>query len=182
VVDSVVRFSRCTTLSNFGNSRRQFSLKCCNRHSRLQELKINTYTTCNFRYLNTVRHNNKISCSRKVLGHSYSFIYMDKPTNVFRIGINSDITTVLDTRQNSLGERSAHRKTLLPHFCCVYFITHKSRFVKHFSDASPNIIRVSKSTRMIQADHAARIEMRNAYKILVGIPERKRPLRRTRRR
>jgi len=43
--------------------------------------------------------------------------------------------------------------------------------------ASPNIIRVIKSRRMSWAGHVARIgEMRNAYKMLVGKPEGKRPL------
>jgi hypothetical protein len=49
--------------------------------------------------------------------------------------------------------------------------------------ASPNIIRVIKSRRMRWVGHVARMgEMRNVYKILVGKPEGKRPLRRSRRR
>jgi hypothetical protein len=49
--------------------------------------------------------------------------------------------------------------------------------------ASPNIIRVIKSRRMRWAGHVACIgEMKNAYKILVGKPEGKRPVRRPRRR
>jgi hypothetical protein len=38
--------------------------------------------------------------------------------------------------------------------------------------ASPNVIRVSKSRRMILPEHVARMrKMRNAYKILIGKPE-----------
>jgi hypothetical protein len=49
---------------------------------------------------------------------------------------------------------------------------------------SPNIIRMIKSRRMIWAGHVARmLAKRNAYRILVGKPEGKRPLgRRSRRR
>jgi hypothetical protein len=43
--------------------------------------------------------------------------------------------------------------------------------------SSPTIIRVIKSRRMIRAGHAARRgERSNAYRILVGKPEGKRPL------
>jgi hypothetical protein len=43
--------------------------------------------------------------------------------------------------------------------------------------SSPSIIRVNKSRRMRWAGHAARMgERRNAYRILVGKPEGKRPL------
>jgi hypothetical protein len=49
--------------------------------------------------------------------------------------------------------------------------------------SSPNIIRMIKSRRMRWAGHVARMgETRNAYKILVGKPEGKRPLGRPRRR
>jgi len=49
--------------------------------------------------------------------------------------------------------------------------------------ASPNIIRVIISRSMILAGHVARRgEMRNAYSILVGKPEGKRPLGRSRHR
>jgi hypothetical protein len=49
--------------------------------------------------------------------------------------------------------------------------------------ASPNKIRVIISRRMIWTGHAARMEgMRNACSILVGKPDRKRPLGRPRRR
>jgi hypothetical protein len=48
---------------------------------------------------------------------------------------------------------------------------------------SPNIIRTIKSRRMRWAGHVARIgEKRNAYRILVGNPEGRRPLGRPRRR
>jgi hypothetical protein len=48
---------------------------------------------------------------------------------------------------------------------------------------SPNIIRMIKSRRMRWAGHIARMEApRNAYRILVGKPEGKRPLGRPRRR
>jgi hypothetical protein len=49
--------------------------------------------------------------------------------------------------------------------------------------SSPNIIRMIKSRRMRWAGHVARMEeARNAYGILVGKPEGKRPLGRRRRR
>jgi hypothetical protein len=48
---------------------------------------------------------------------------------------------------------------------------------------SPSIIRIIKSRRIIWVGHVARMgEKRNAYRILVGKPEGKRPLGRTRRR
>jgi hypothetical protein len=48
---------------------------------------------------------------------------------------------------------------------------------------SPNIIRMVKSRRMTWAGHVARVgAKRNAYRILVGKPKGKRPLRRPRRR
>jgi hypothetical protein len=47
--------------------------------------------------------------------------------------------------------------------------------------SSPNIIRMIKSRRMRWAGHVALMgEKRNAYRILVGKPEEKRPLRRPR--
>jgi hypothetical protein len=54
----------------------------------------------------------------------------------------------------------------------------------HNSYSSPNIIITIKSRRMRWAGHVARLggETRNAYRILVGIPEGKRPLGRPRRR
>jgi hypothetical protein len=49
--------------------------------------------------------------------------------------------------------------------------------------SSPNIIRVIKSRRMRWAGYVARMgEKRNAYRILVGRPEGRRPLGRPRRR
>jgi hypothetical protein len=49
--------------------------------------------------------------------------------------------------------------------------------------SSPSIIRIIKSRRMRGAGHVARIgEKRNAYRLLVGKPERKRPLERPRHR
>jgi hypothetical protein len=48
---------------------------------------------------------------------------------------------------------------------------------------SPSIIRIIKSRRVRWAGHVARLgEKRNAYRILAGKPEGKRPLGRTRRR
>jgi hypothetical protein len=48
---------------------------------------------------------------------------------------------------------------------------------------SPSIIRIMKSRRMRWAGHVARMgERRSAYRIMVGKPEGKRPLRRPRRR
>jgi hypothetical protein len=49
--------------------------------------------------------------------------------------------------------------------------------------ASPNIIRIIKSRRMILMGHVALMgDMRNALNILVGKPEGKRPLRRAKHR
>ena len=49
--------------------------------------------------------------------------------------------------------------------------------------SSPNIIRSLKSRRLRWAGHVARMEeSRNAYRVLVGKPEGKRPLGRSRRR
>ena len=49
--------------------------------------------------------------------------------------------------------------------------------------SSPNIVWVIKSRRMSWAGHVARMgEERGAYRVLVGKPERKRPLGRPRRR
>ena len=49
--------------------------------------------------------------------------------------------------------------------------------------SSPNIVRVIKSRRMRWAGHVARMgEEREAYRVLVGKPEEKRPLGRPRRR
>jgi hypothetical protein len=49
--------------------------------------------------------------------------------------------------------------------------------------SSPCMIRMIRSSRMRRAGHVARMmERRNAYRILVGKPERKRPLGRLRRR
>jgi hypothetical protein len=49
--------------------------------------------------------------------------------------------------------------------------------------SSPSIIRIIKSRRMRWAGHVARMwEKRNAYRLLAGKPEGKRPLRRPRRR
>jgi hypothetical protein len=50
-------------------------------------------------------------------------------------------------------------------------------------NSSPSIIRMIKSRRMRWAGHVAGMgEKRKAYRILVGMPERKRPLGRPRRR
>jgi hypothetical protein len=48
--------------------------------------------------------------------------------------------------------------------------------------SSPSIIRMIKSRRMGFAGHVARMGERTAYRILMGKPEGKRPLRRPRRR
>jgi hypothetical protein len=49
--------------------------------------------------------------------------------------------------------------------------------------SSPSIIRIIKSRRMRLAGHVARMgEKRDAYRLLVGKPEGRRPLRRPRRR
>jgi hypothetical protein len=53
----------------------------------------------------------------------------------------------------------------------------------HSSYSSPSVIRMIKSRRMRWTGHVARMgEKRNAYRILVGKPEGKRPLGRPRRR
>jgi hypothetical protein len=53
--------------------------------------------------------------------------------------------------------------------------------VLHSLYSSPSIIRMIKSRKMRWAGHVALMgEKRNAYRILVGKPERKRPLRRPR--
>jgi hypothetical protein len=53
----------------------------------------------------------------------------------------------------------------------------------HSLYSSPSIIRIIKSRRMRWAGHVARMgETRNVYRLLVGKPEGKRPLGRTRRR
>jgi hypothetical protein len=57
---------------------------------------------------------------------------------------------------------------------------HNEEFLNLYS--SPNIIRKIKSRRMRWAGHVARMgETRNVYRVLVGKPEGKRPLRRPRR-
>jgi hypothetical protein len=49
--------------------------------------------------------------------------------------------------------------------------------------SSPSIIRIMKTRRMRWAGHVAQMgEKRNAYRLLVGKPERKRPLERPRHR
>jgi hypothetical protein len=48
--------------------------------------------------------------------------------------------------------------------------------------SSPSIVTMIKSRRMRWAGHVARMEKRNAYRILVGNPEENRPLGRPRRR
>ena len=56
-------------------------------------------------------------------------------------------------------------------------------FTLHALYYSPNIIRNLKSRRLRWAGHIARMEQfRNAYRVLVGKPESKRPLGRPRRR
>jgi hypothetical protein len=58
---------------------------------------------------------------------------------------------------------------------------HNDELHDHYS--SPNIVRVIKSRRMRWAGHVARMgEGINAYRVLVGRPEGKRPLGRPRRR
>jgi hypothetical protein len=53
----------------------------------------------------------------------------------------------------------------------------------HHLYSSPSIIRIMKARRMRWAGHVARMgEKRNAYRLLVGKPGERRPLRRSRRR
>jgi hypothetical protein len=55
--------------------------------------------------------------------------------------------------------------------------------MRNFVSCTPSIIRIINSRRMRWAGHVARMgEKRNAYRILVGMPEGKRPLGRPRRR
>jgi hypothetical protein len=63
----------------------------------------------------------------------------------------------------------------------IIIITHNEKL--HYLYSSPNIIRMIKSRRMRTAGPVARMEeTRNAYRILVGKPEGKRPLGRPSRR
>jgi hypothetical protein len=63
----------------------------------------------------------------------------------------------------------------------AYIIILKTTFRDLYS--SPSIIRIIKSRRMKWVGHVARMwEKRNAYRLLVGKPDGKRPLRRQRRR
>jgi hypothetical protein len=64
-------------------------------------------------------------------------------------------------------------------------ITSVIEYHRYYNDlySSPNLIRMVKARRMRWAGHVARMgEKRNAYRILVGKPEGKRPLIRPRRR
>jgi hypothetical protein len=92
-----------------------------------------------------------------------------------------------DNPQNWRISSSFSRRTLL------YVASHFIRRVPWINDlskelhnlySSPSIIRTIKSRRMRWAGHVARMEEeeRNVYNILVGTPERKRPLGRTRHR
>jgi hypothetical protein len=58
-------------------------------------------------------------------------------------------------------------------------IAESETYILHF----PSIVRIMKARRMRWAGHVARMgEKRNAYKLLVGKPQRRRPLGRQRRR
>jgi hypothetical protein len=62
-------------------------------------------------------------------------------------------------------------------YFCYLIIKHPEYFELHNLYPSPNIIRMIKSRRMKLAGYVARMgEKRNAYRILVGNPEGKRPL------
>jgi hypothetical protein len=73
-----------------------------------------------------------------------------------------------------------HFLTSLYPFCIfISFFLHNEELHNLYS--SPNIIRMIKSRRMRWAGHVARVRpKRNTYRILVGKPEGKRPLRRPR--
>jgi hypothetical protein len=78
-----------------------------------------------------------------------------------------------------------HEKSWLEYFCGVLNDTHRKLHNEelHSLYSSPSVSRMIKSRRMRWAGHVARTgEMRNAYRILVGKPEGKRPLGRPRRR
>jgi hypothetical protein len=58
---------------------------------------------------------------------------------------------------------------------CLYLRRRKTSWRKLYS--SPNIVKVFKSRRMRWVGHVARMEeWRGVYRVLVGSPERKRPL------
>jgi hypothetical protein len=70
--------------------------------------------------------------------------------------------------------------------CCALLTIYESILILselHNLYSSPSIIRMIKSRRMRWAGHVARMgEKRNAFRVLVGKPEGKRPLGRPRRR
>jgi hypothetical protein len=70
----------------------------------------------------------------------------------------------------------------MPKFClCRAKKLHSEELLNLYS--SPNIIRIIKSRRMRWAGHVTCMgDKRNAYRVLVGKPEGKRPLRKSRRR
>jgi hypothetical protein len=82
----------------------------------------------------------------------------------------------LDVSQSDVPPRPC-TKIALPYHLLIL------RKELHDLYSSPSIIRIIKSRRMRWAGHEARMgEKRNAYRVLVGKPEGKRPLERPRRR
>ena len=75
----------------------------------------------------------------------------------------------------------------VPFFCVSLYLGLRGKWRKLHNEqlndlyCSPSIVRVKKSRRMKWAEHVARMgERRGIYRVLVGKPEGKRPLRRPR--
>jgi hypothetical protein len=93
----------------------------------------------------------------------------------------------------SLTRREEHRLRVFEKKVLTIFVPRRVEITRgwrklhneelHDLYSSPSVIRIIKSRRMRWAGHVARMgETRNAYRLLVGKPEGKRPLRRPRRR
>ena len=73
--------------------------------------------------------------------------------------------------------------TFIQTFFAFFVLDPEMAHIKLFPIGKPNIVRVIKSRRMRWAGHVARMdEERGVYRVLVGKPERRRPLGRPRRR
>jgi hypothetical protein len=97
---------------------------------------------------------------------------MERSSEVYRIAVHG--------KWNAAG--GLHSITGPTHAeCCTTGKLHNEELSGLYS--SPSIIRIIKSRRMRWAGHVARMgEKSNAYRLLVGKPEGKRPLGRPRRR
>jgi hypothetical protein len=89
-----------------------------------------------------------------------------KKEHRLRVFVNRALTRIFESKRNEVtgGFRKLHNEEL------------------RNLHTSPNIIRIIKSRRMRWAGHVARMGKRNACRILVGMSEGKRPLRRPSRR